>query len=72
MSALAVENAVGAHPGVKELAVLGLPHEDLGEHVAALVVLADGALTVEALQDWAKAEIPEHQVNIHSTSTENV
>jgi len=62
VSALAVENAVGAHPGVKELAVLGLPHEQLGEQVAALVVLADGTLTAEALRDWAKAEIPDYQV----------
>ncbi|MFB4315770.1 AMP-binding protein [Actinomadura sp. 21ATH] len=36
-----VENALLAHPGVREAAVLGTPHPDLGEQVTAFVV-ADG------------------------------
>lgn len=35
ISALAVENAVAAHPAVVEIAVLGLPHKELGEQVIA-------------------------------------
>jgi malonyl-CoA/methylmalonyl-CoA synthetase len=38
-----VEAALNALPGVVESAVIGLPHEDFGEAVAAIVVLADGA-----------------------------
>lgn len=37
-----VEEALLAHPAVREAAVVGIPHEQLGEEVAAVVV-ADGA-----------------------------
>lgn len=36
-----IENALLAHPGVREAAVVGTPHDDLGEQVTAYVV-ADG------------------------------
>ncbi|MEV5574728.1 acyl-CoA synthetase [Spirillospora sp. NPDC052269] len=36
-----VENALLAHPAVREAAVVGVPHEDLGEQVTAFVVLED-------------------------------
>jgi malonyl-CoA/methylmalonyl-CoA synthetase len=38
-----VETGIDALPGVIECAVVGLPHEDLGEAVAAVVVPAPGA-----------------------------
>lgn len=38
-----VERVVEAHPGVTEAAVLGLPDEEWGERVCAVVVLAKGA-----------------------------
>ena len=38
-----VENALHEHPGVRECAVIGLPHDDFGETVHAIVVLHDGA-----------------------------
>ena len=37
-----VEEALYAHPAVVEAAVVGIPHELLGEDVAAFVVLAPG------------------------------
>ncbi len=40
--AFEVEKAVQEFPGVAECAVVGLPHEDLGEMVAAAVVLKPG------------------------------
>lgn len=33
ISGLELENVLGRHPGVKEAAVLGAPHEQLGEQV---------------------------------------
>ena len=46
-----VESAIYEHPGVFEAAVFGMPHERLGEEVAAVVVPRDGALiSVEELQ----------------------
>ena len=37
-----VEAALHAHPAVVEAAVVGVPHEVLGEDVAAFVVLRPG------------------------------
>jgi malonyl-CoA/methylmalonyl-CoA synthetase len=44
-----VETAIDAVPGVVESAVIGLPHPDFGEGVAAVVVASDPALTEEAI-----------------------
>ena len=38
-----VEAAIYDHPAVSEAAVIGLPHEVLGEEVGAIVVLAPGS-----------------------------
>jgi len=46
-----VEDALAAHPAVRESAVLGLPHAEWGEVVAAVVVLREGSeASAEALQ----------------------
>ena len=37
-----VENVVGGHPKVKDVAVIGVPHEKWGEQVTAVVVLHEG------------------------------
>ena len=53
-----VEEVLYAHPDVLEAAVVGVPHETLGEEVAALVVLRpDAAADTEALQAWAKERV---------------
>jgi long-chain acyl-CoA synthetase len=53
-----VEEALYAHPAVLEAAVVGVPHETLGEEVAALVVLRPGAEpTAEELTAWTRARV---------------
>ena len=53
-----VEEALYAHPGVLEAAVVGVPHETLGEEVAALVVPRPGAsLDAGRAQAWAKERV---------------
>ncbi len=42
-----IENVLDEHPQVLESAVLGVPHEDLGQEVAAVVVVADPAAVSE-------------------------
>ena len=37
-----VENAVISHPAVQDVAVIGIPHDDWGEAVHAIVVLHEG------------------------------
>jgi long-chain acyl-CoA synthetase len=51
VSSAEVEAALYEHPAVSEAAVVGLPHEVLGEEVGAIVVLRPGAeVTSEELQ----------------------
>ncbi len=55
ISATEVENHLESHPAVSEAAVLGEPHDRLGERVAAFVV-ADEAFDLEACRWWFQSE----------------
>jgi long-chain acyl-CoA synthetase len=53
-----VEEILYAHPAVSEAAVLGVPHPDLGEEVAALVVLRSGTnVTAEEIRVFVKERV---------------
>jgi acyl-CoA synthetase (AMP-forming)/AMP-acid ligase II len=52
VAAAHVEAALAEHGSVIEAAVIGLPHEDLGEEVAAAVAVRDG-VTAEELTEFA-------------------
>jgi acyl-CoA synthetase (AMP-forming)/AMP-acid ligase II len=53
-----VENAVSAHPSVAACAVIGVPDEEWGERVHAVIVCHPGAtVTVEEIRDHAKQSI---------------
>jgi long-chain acyl-CoA synthetase len=43
-----VENAIASHPAVAQVAVIGIPSEQWGEAVHAVVVVRDGATVTEA------------------------
>jgi long-chain acyl-CoA synthetase len=47
-----VEDVVMQHPGVAEVAAVGVPDEHSGEVVKLFVVRKDPALTVEALKQF--------------------
>ncbi len=65
-----VEAAIYEHPAVYEAAVFGVPHERLGEEVAAVVVVRDGAtLTVEELQAHVAARLAAFKVPAHVVLT---
>jgi acyl-CoA synthetase (AMP-forming)/AMP-acid ligase II len=53
-----VENCVGGHPKVKDVAVIGVPHEKWGEQVMAVVVLHEGqTATPEEISGFCKGKI---------------
>ena len=53
-----IEEVLYEHPDVREAAVIGIPHPELGEEVAAAVALKSGAQsTPEALRDFVKQRV---------------
>jgi long-chain acyl-CoA synthetase len=53
-----VENAIASHPAVAMNAVIGVPHEHMGEAVHAVVVLRPGgALSLDELQSHCRKSI---------------
>jgi long-chain acyl-CoA synthetase len=53
-----IEEVLYEHPAVREAAVVGVPHESLGEEIAAAVALKDGhEATPDELRDYVKARI---------------
>jgi long-chain acyl-CoA synthetase len=53
-----VENAIGRHPAVNQVAVIGIPSDKWGETVHAVVVLVEGAKATEAeLAAWTREHI---------------
>ena len=53
-----IEEVLYEHPAVREAAVLGIPHESLGEEVGAAVVLREGQeATAEEIRDYVKSRV---------------
>jgi acyl-CoA synthetase (AMP-forming)/AMP-acid ligase II len=53
-----VENIVGGHPKVRDVAVIGIHHEKWGEQISAIVVLHEGeTCTPEEITSYCKGKI---------------
>jgi long-chain acyl-CoA synthetase len=53
-----IEEVLYAHPAVREAAVVGVPHAELGEEVAAAVALKpDAVATEDELRDFVKEQL---------------
>jgi acyl-CoA synthetase (AMP-forming)/AMP-acid ligase II len=58
-----VENCLGANSKVKDVAVIGTPHERWGEQVTAIVVLHEGEeATEEEMSGFCKGKIAGYKV----------
>lgn len=61
ISSAAVESAIYSFPGIAEAAVIAVPHEGLGEDVAACVVPVPGTtLSIEALAEHCAARLADY------------
>jgi acyl-CoA synthetase (AMP-forming)/AMP-acid ligase II len=57
MSPGEIEDVLRAHPNVADVAVLGVPDDQWGERVAAVVVARDGETSAEELAAWVKERL---------------
>jgi acyl-CoA synthetase (AMP-forming)/AMP-acid ligase II len=58
-----IEHVLGAYPGVREVAVVGVPDEHWGEIVRAHVILEPGAaLELDAVRAWCRARLAGYKV----------
>ena len=58
ISPIEIENRIIEHPGVEEVAIVGLDHPTLGQEVAAFVVPAPGSvLDEDAIRAWVADEL---------------
>lgn len=53
-----IEQLLDQHPSIKESAVIGVPHRDLGEGIVGVIVLHDGqSLAEDELRDFIKVDL---------------
>jgi fatty-acyl-CoA synthase len=58
-----VEDRLQAHPAVLDVAVVGLPDEELGEAVCACIVPVEGAIiTGEEIKAWCRGVLADYKV----------
>jgi malonyl-CoA/methylmalonyl-CoA synthetase len=63
VSALEIEEVLREHPAIAECAVVGVGDAEWGERVAAAVELRpDASLSLEDLQEWARARLAPYKV----------
>jgi long-chain acyl-CoA synthetase len=61
-----IEEVLYEHPAVREAAVIGIPHADLGEEVGAAVALKSGEQVTEAeLRDYVKSNVAAYKYPRH-------
>ncbi|HEY2834847.1 MAG TPA: AMP-binding protein [Sporichthyaceae bacterium] len=58
-----VENALAGHPDIADVAVIGIPHEDYGESILAVVQpIADREPTLADIRDWCSDRIAGYKI----------
>jgi long-chain acyl-CoA synthetase len=61
-----IEEVLYEHPAVREAAVIGIPHDELGEEVAAAVALKDGAdATAADIRSFVKERVAAYKYPRH-------
>ena len=62
-----IEEFLYTHPDIRDVQVIGVPHESFGEEVMACVIMKDGAapLTLAALHQFCRGRIAHYKIPQH-------
>jgi long-chain acyl-CoA synthetase len=61
-----IEELIYEHPAVREAAVIGIPHPELGEEVGAAIALCDGAeATPDEIRDFVSGQLAAYKYPRH-------
>jgi malonyl-CoA/methylmalonyl-CoA synthetase len=61
ISALEIEEVLRQYPGITDCSVIGLPNDEWGEVVAAVLTSSEENLDTEALSAWLKEQMPAYK-----------
>jgi acyl-CoA synthetase (AMP-forming)/AMP-acid ligase II len=68
-----IESVILEHPSVREAAVVGVPHDVLGEDIAAFVVLKPGdAIGADELKEFCASHLADYKRPRHVTFVESL
>lgn len=57
-----IEQIIIQHPEIKDIAIIGVPHEVYGEAICAIVVVKKENIPLNELRNWAKDKMPEYKL----------
>ena len=61
ISALEIEEVLRTHPAINDCSVVGIPNEEWGELVAAVLILNDSSVDLKLLNEWIREKMPAYK-----------
>lgn len=65
ISAIEIEEILRTHPDVADCSVIGIPNEEWGEVVVAVLIVHDAAFDVGKLNGWIRDRMPAYKIPRH-------
>ncbi|GAA4469057.1 acyl-CoA synthetase [Nibrella saemangeumensis] len=62
ISALEIEEVLRTHPAISDCSVVGIPNDEWGELVSAVLILKDNAVTTTDINTWLRERMPGYKL----------